>query len=122
MNYSKQKGMTFIGLVVVLGILGIFVFSVLKVFPVYMEHFSVTKSMEAVENNPKIKTLSSSAIKSLLVKKFDMNEVTSVTHKEIKVHRGTGDLSVSITYEVRDDYLGNVDIVLSFHDEFTVPL
>ena len=48
--------------------------------------------------------------------------MTSVDRKTIKVQRGTGDLKVDVTYEVREDYMGNVDIVLSFSDNFIVNL
>jgi len=122
MKQNKQQGFTFIGLVIVLGIVGMLIFSVLKVFPVYMEHLSVKQSLESLENDPKIRTMSTAAIIDKLEKKFDMNQVTSVDRKTIKVQRGTGDLKVDITYEVREDYLGNVDIVLSFSDNFTVNL
>jgi len=122
MKHNKQQGFTFIGLVIVLGIVGMIIFSVLKVFPIYMEHLSVQQSLEALENDPTIKTMSTAAIKDKLEKKFNVNQVTSVDRKTIKVQRGTGDLKVDITYEVREDYFGNVDIVLSFSDKFTVNL
>jgi len=122
MKLNNQNGFTFTGLVIVLGIVGMIVFSVLKVFPIYMEHLSIQKSMEALENDPNIKKMSTAAIKEKLTKKFDMNQVTSIGPKDIKVKRGTGDLQVEVTYEVREDYLGNVDIVVSFSDKFTTNL
>lgn len=122
MKHSRQKGFTFTGLVIVLGILGMIVFSALKVFPIYMENLSIKKSLEALEEDPGIKTMSTTEIKELLTKKFDMNQVTSIDHKMVKVQRGTGDLKVDITYEVREDYLGNIDIVLSFSDGFVTNL
>lgn len=122
MTLNNQKGFTFTGLIIVLGILGIFIFSGLKVFPIYMEHFSIQKSLEALKADPAIKTISTGAIRDKLVKKFDMNQVTTIDRKDIKVMRGTGDLKVEITYEVREDYLGNIDIVLSFSDQFIVNL
>jgi len=117
---KKQSGFTFIGLAVVLSIVGIITLSVLKVFPVYMEHMSVAKSMEAVENDPKIGRLTSGGIKSLLMKKFDMNAVTAVNGSDIKIKRSTSEVKVSIAYQVRKHYFSNIDIVLSFNDEFTV--
>ncbi|PCI20504.1 MAG: DUF4845 domain-containing protein [Piscirickettsiaceae bacterium] len=122
MQINKQKGFTFSGLVIILGIVGMIIFSVLKVFPIYMEHLSIQKSLEALENDPAIRKLSTAAIKDKMTKKFDMNQVTSIGRKDIIVKRGTGDLKVEITYEVREDYIGNVDIVVSFSDEFTINL
>ena len=122
MKLNNQKGFTFTGLVIILGILGVFAFSGLKVFPIYMEHLSIKKSLEALETDASIKTMSISAIRDKLTKKFDVNQITTVGRKDIKVMRGTGDLKVEVTYEVREDYLGNIDIVLSFSDQFIVYL
>jgi len=122
MKQNKQQGFTFIGLVIVLGFVGMVVFSVLKVFPFYLEHLSVKKALESLETYPAIRSMSTAAIKDKLEKKFNVNQVTSVDRKTIKVQRGTGDLKVDVTYEVREDYMGNVDIVLSFSDNFIVNL
>jgi type II secretory pathway pseudopilin PulG len=122
MKQNKQQGFTFIGLVIVLGFVGMVVFSVLKVFPIYMEHLSVKQSLESLKTDPAIRSMSTAAIKDKLEKKFNVNQVTSIDRKTIKVQRGTGDLKVDVTYEVREDYMGNVDIVLSFSDNFIVNL
>ena len=98
MKQNKQQGFTFIGLVIVLGFVGMVVFSVLKVFPIYMEHLSVQKSLESLETDPAIRSMSTAAIKDKLEKKFNVNQVTSIDRKTIKVQRGTGDLKVDITY------------------------
>jgi len=119
---TKQEGMTFIGLVIVLAIVGMVVLSVLKVFPVYMEHLAVKTSMEAIETDPGVKNMSVSKVRELFRKKLDMNQVNSVTAGQAKIGRSISDLTFSIEYEVRKDYFANIDIVLSFKDKFEVPL
>jgi len=118
--FKNQTGFTFFGLLVVLSILGMIALSVLKVFPVYMEHMSVAKSLESLENDPKIGRLTVGGIRSLLMKKFDMNAITSVKGGDVKIKRSMSEVQVSVAYEVRKDYFGNIDLVLSFHDEFSV--
>jgi len=122
MQLSKQKGMTLIGLVIVLGFIGMVTLSALKVFPVYMEHLAVKTSMEAIETDPGIKNMSVSKIRELFRKKLDMNQVTSVNAGNAKIGRNIGDLTFKVEYEVRKDYIANIDLVLSFKDEFTVVL
>ncbi|PHS72000.1 MAG: DUF4845 domain-containing protein [Cycloclasticus sp.] len=122
MYAAKQKGITFIAVVIVLALIGIFTLSILKVFPVYMEHLSVQTAMEAIEVDPEIKTMSVSQMRRLLEKKLDINQVTSVAAKDAKINRTIGEITFKVEYEVRKDYIGNVDIILSFSDEFEVPL
>jgi len=120
MNSNKQQGLTFIGLILVLGLIGIIVLSVLKVFPVYMEHLSVQTSVETLADDPKIKNMSVGKIRTLLNKKFNMNAVTSVKASDAKIRKSSGEIVFSLNYEVRKEYIGNIDIVLSFSDEFKI--
>lgn len=122
MRSSKQQGLTFIGLLLVLGFIGIITLSVLKVFPVYMEHFAVKTALESLENDQSIKEMSVSEIRGLFGKKLDINQVTSINAKDAKISRSTGEITMKVEYEVRKDYIGNVDIILSFSDQFDIPL
>ncbi|MEW5011111.1 MAG: DUF4845 domain-containing protein [Cycloclasticus sp.] len=122
MQAAKQQGLTFIGLAIVLSFIGMITLSVLKVFPVYMEHLSVQTSMEAIEVDPRVKNMSVGQIRELFRKKLDMNQVTSVNAKQAKIGRGIGELTFVLEYEVRKDYFANIDLVLSFKDEFAMAL
>jgi len=122
MNSNKQQGLTLIGLVFVLALIGMIVLSALKVSPVYMEHFAVQTSVESMIADPKLKSLTVREIHTLLSKKLNMNGVTSVNSRDAKIRKSGGEIAFSLNYEVRKDYIGNIDIVLSFNDEFNVDL
>jgi len=122
MNSPKQNGFTLVGLILVLALIGIFTLSILKIFPVYMEHLAVKTSIEAIETDPSIKRMSVGQVRSLFEKKLAMNQVTSINAKDAKINRSMSDITMKVEYEVRKDYIGNVDIVLSFSDQMEVPL
>ncbi|OUR88693.1 DUF4845 domain-containing protein, partial [Cycloclasticus sp. 44_32_T64] len=52
----------------------------------------------------------------------DMNQVTSINAKDAKINRSISDITMKVEYEVRKDYIGNIDIVLSFSDQMAVSL
>ena len=122
MNSSKQKGFTLVGLILVFALIGIVTLSVLKIFPIYMEHLSIQTSIEAIETDPEIKKMTVGQIRGLFGKKLDMNQVTSINAKDAKINRSISDITMKIEYEVRKDYIGNIDIVLSFSDQMAVSL
>ncbi|MEW4982377.1 MAG: DUF4845 domain-containing protein [Cycloclasticus sp.] len=122
MNSSKQKGFTLVGLILVFALIGIITLSVLKIFPIYMEHLAVQTSIEAIETDPEIKKMTVGQIRGLLEKKLDMNQVTSINAKDAKINRSISDITMKVEYEVRKDYIGNIDIVLSFSDQMAVSL
>lgn len=122
MDSSKQNGFTLVGLILVLALIGVITLSILKVFPVYMEHLAVKTAIEAIESDPSTKQLTAKQIRALFSKKLDMNQVTSVSAKNVKINRSVSDITMKVEYEVRKDYIGNVDIILSFSDQMEVPL
>ena len=122
MNSSKQNGFTLVGLILVLALIGIITLSILKIFPVYMEHLAVKTAIEAIETDQTLKRLTVGQIRELFRKKLDMNQVTSINAKDAKINRSLSDITMKVEYEVRKDYIGNVDIVMSFSDQMEVPL
>jgi hypothetical protein len=78
--------------------------------------------METIETDPSIKNMTVGQIRGLFEKKLDMNQVTSISAKDAKINRSIGEITMKVEYEVRKDYIGNVDIVLTFSDAFDVAL
>lgn len=117
---EKQSGFTLVGLIVVFAVIGVIALSVIKVFPMYMEHFSVSKAIEALEQDKDIGKMSAGQVRNLLIKKLDVNQVTSVKPAHIKITKIAGVLNVIVEYERRENYFGNLDIVARFKDEFEV--
>ncbi|ORU90134.1 MAG: hypothetical protein A6F71_03995 [Cycloclasticus sp. symbiont of Poecilosclerida sp. M] len=97
-----------------LSIIDVIVLSVITVAPTYLEHYYVTQSMDAVEEDVSIKGMQPFQIRNLLLKKLDVNAVTSVTARHIKIFRSTDDISVEVNYVVRKEYIGNLDVIMTF--------
>lgn len=78
--------------------------------------------MEAIEMDQDLSKMSVGQIRGLFQKKLDMNQVNSINAKNAKINRSLSDITMKVDYEVRKDYIGNVDLILSFSDEFEVPI
>ncbi len=66
MGSSKQKGFTMIGLIMIFSLIGIITLSVLKIFPVYMEHLAVQTAMESIEVDQGLKRMTVGQIRALI--------------------------------------------------------
>ena len=114
---KSQQGMTAIGWIIVLGLIGFFVLLALRMTPAYLEYMTVKASLESLQNEPGITEKTAPEIRSMLSKRFDVNDVKNVTGKDVQIENQGGRLSVWVDYEVRVGVLGNVDAVMSFaHD------
>ncbi|HHH47021.1 MAG TPA: DUF4845 domain-containing protein [Thiotrichales bacterium] len=114
---SRQRGMTFIGWVVTLAIVGFFVLLTLRLLPGYLEYFKIKGVLESLEKEPNITQASKAEIRKLIARRLDINSVDDVTAKDFRIEKRDGRLVVRIDYEVRVPVLGNVDAVQKFHDQ-----
>ncbi len=118
MNYSlRQSGMTLIGLVLVLGLIAFFTLLTLKILPIYLEHFKVVSSLESLKKTPELAQQSPYEIRSLLIKRLDINMVENVQPEDIRIVKKGAVATVEVTYAVEKPIVGNLSVIIYFNDK-----
>lgn len=111
--HKRQRGLTLIGFVIVLALLGFFAYVGMKLFPVYGEYYSVVQAMKGVQSEPGVAQMSPAKIEDLLFRRFYISYVESVKAENVRVLRKDG-LTLHVKYEVRRPLIYNLDFVASF--------
>ncbi|PZQ16317.1 MAG: DUF4845 domain-containing protein [Rhodanobacter denitrificans] len=113
---DRQRGITLIGFLFMLVIVGFFAYLAMRLIPAYTEYMGVVKSMELVKNEPNSAQASPEEIRRSLMIKFDTQYVDSqsVPPQAITVLRQGGDATLRVAYEKRIPFAYNVDLVVSF--------
>ncbi len=120
-SLRKQKGMTAIGWMLVLGLIAFFVLVALRLVPLYLEYAKVVTVLESLENEPGITQKSRGEIFKLIERRLDINDVRGLEpRKKTQIKKDGGILTVRIVYERREPMLGNVDVVASFDKEVRI--
>jgi len=117
---AKQRGAGGGGFIALIAVIIISVLLLLKLFPVYMEHFNVTTSLNSLSNENDIKSLKKGAIKELLQRRFSINDVKNVGKEHIVIEKTKTGMTIDITYEVRKPLVGNIDLVIHFNDHLVL--
>jgi len=120
---NKQRGMTLIGWMFVLGIIAFFATVVLRVFPMYQEYYNVLQIMESMEKELKENKLTKQQVNNLILKRFNTGYIESVKKENIEIYRGKNSPHVTkvvIDYEVREPFIAQIDLVGHFHKEIDV--
>ncbi len=122
MTYSskRQYGLTLISILLILGLIAFFVLLTLKIAPIYMNHSKVVNALSAVENIVDVETLSKREILSSLDKRFSMNYVEKVNRDDITITMSDGYVKVDVEYERVEKLIGNLSVLVQFHDFFEV--
>ncbi len=120
-NLHKQKGMTAVGWLLVLGLIAFFTLIVLRLAPMYLEYSKVESVVDSLKDEPGIASQSRAQILKLVQKRFDVNDVRTVDPRTaLKVSRDKGVTTVRVEYERREHLMANIDVVGTFDKEIRI--
>jgi cell division protein FtsL len=114
---NRQAGMTGIGWLIVLFLIGFFAMLTFRLAPVYMENYSVKQILASLEQDPLIAKKSKREIQTLIRRKLKVNSVYDLDPKVFKITKRPGKITITADYEIRKPTIGNVELVVSFHEK-----
>jgi len=106
----RQKGMSTPGLIVIIGIFAFLMITFFKVFPMYYANYKIKSALEAMQQDPDLDVKSKRAIWESLNKRLYIDEVKIIKRENVKMERRDGKTTVTVSYETRDAYVGNLFI------------
>ena len=119
---SKQSGITLIGMLIVILVVGFFAYMAMKLLPSYSEYMGVTKAMNQIATEG-TNGKSLDDIRRDLMFKMGFQYVDDATIKpsDITITRDSGGTSdLNVTYDKQIPFMYNIDFLLHFSK--SVPL
>jgi len=113
-SIHRQRGMTPIGWILVFLLIAFFTLIALKLVPIYLDSFTIGSVISDLRKEPGIAAKTPREVTAIIRKRLDINMVKGVTPDDIIVEKLGDTMSISADYEVRENIMGNVDIVVSF--------
>jgi hypothetical protein len=113
---SRQSGITLLGFIIVLAVVGFFAFLGMKLFPAYSEYYNVVSAMEQIAREPGSSRWSPAEILTSLEKRMYINFVDEkyVNKRSFQIKRSGTGYTLSVKYERREPMLYNLDYVAKF--------
>jgi len=114
----RQKGMTAIGWLIVLGLIGFFTLLTLKMAPSYMEYYKIVSTLDSLEQESGI--VGPEDIRRLLDRRFNISYVETIKARDVKITSASSGFNVTAKYESRVHLFANVDVIMSFYKQVKV--
>jgi hypothetical protein len=111
-SLSRQNGMTGIGWLIVLALIGFFTLLTLKMVPSYLEYYKVVSTLDSLTKESGFQT--PAEIRNLLERRFDISYVNTITPQDVEIRPAGEHFIVSAEYESRVHLFGNVSVVMDF--------
>ena len=114
---KKQRGMTGLGWLTIMFLIGFFAFLGVKIIPTFLENYQVKSVVKSLKEEPMITKKSVREIRKLIKKRLTINSVYDLKKEDIKIKKSGGVTTVEIAYEVRKPMVSNIFIVIAFSDK-----
>ena len=115
---KRQRGMSFLSLMAIAGMLGFAAVIGLKLFPIYMDSWKIDGVMKAVISEPGINQQSRKEIIESMLKRLDIDAVDAVNYRNYKefltITKRKNNVTINIFYRVETPLIGNLSLVAEF--------
>jgi Tfp pilus assembly major pilin PilA len=114
---NRQRGMTMISWLIVLGIAVFFVLIGIKMVPTYLENYSIKQVLANMQNDRTVRKMTPKEMRESFMKRIKINSVYEFDRKWITIKKEkSGGTLFAVDYEIRKPVAGNVSIVMAFSD------
>lgn len=109
----NQSGITLMSFLIVLVVVGFFLYIGMKVFPMYSEFYSVKSALKGMATEG-LEGKDPAQIKDSFFKRMDISFSSNVKPEHVRIESGGGSTRIDVKYEVRVPVVANLDVVGRF--------
>lgn len=116
--HQHQRGISFIGFIVILAVVGFFLFLGMRIGPTYMEYLTIRNAVDKVARDAS--SPEPGAIREAVRKQMQIDYSANFRPEFVTVRRETTGATLVLNYEIRKPLLYNLDFVARF--EHSAPI
>lgn len=117
---SAQDGMTTVGFLILAVFIGLFAFAFIRLTPVYLNYMKVAGVLDGVHKEFDSQNASRNAIRTSIARRFDVESVSQIAAKDIKVTTDSNGFLVQAVYDHNAPFIGNVSFSVHFDKQVLV--
>lgn len=110
----RERGITTLGMIILVSFIGLFVFGGIRLTPVYLNYFKVSGVVEGVLKEFDGQNPTRTAIRNSISRRFDVESVDKITARDVAVTAVDGGYQVSAQYDHVSPFIGNVNFLVAF--------
>ena len=115
---KQQQGMTMIGLLCILALVGVVVYAGIRLAPVYLNYLKVAKSLDGAAADVKGDNPDQRALMNALARQWEIQDIDVPDYKDVEITKDDDGTQMHIAYDQSVPYVANVS--LSVHFDKTV--
>ncbi len=110
----REAGMTTVGLLIIVAFVGLFAFATIRLTPIYLNYMKVSGVLNGVHDEFDGQNPSRSAIRISIQRRFDVESVSVITARDIKVTPEDNGFLVAAVYDHKTPFISNISFSVAF--------
>ncbi len=111
----QQAGITTLGAIILVVFIGMFAFAAIRLTPVYLNYMKVVGVIDGVYAEFDGQKATRQIVRKSLSRRFDVDSVGTITHRDVKVTAVDGGLEVKAEYDDTAPFIYNVSFTVHFN-------
>jgi hypothetical protein len=111
---SRQRGATFIGMVVIIAILGFALYAGIRLTPMYLEYMAVARALQNTAKEASSGPTTPQELRNALDRRWTIETIDSVQPKDIEIKKAGAGWTMRAWYRAEAPFIGNVSLVADF--------
>ena len=111
----QQRGATTLGIIILVAFIGLFAFGAIRLTPVYLNYMKVVGVVDGVVEEFDGQNASRSAIAKSMSRRFDVDSVSVISARDVKITQVDGGWEVAAVYDHSTPFIGNIGFIVHFN-------
>ncbi len=117
----SQRGMTFLGMVIIILIVGSALYAGIRLVPVYIEYSKLVRSMNQVRDEHAAIDTNPNLIRRSLERRWDVEDIGRIGWKEIVIKKSENGFDMNANYQAEQPFAANVYLLVKFDYTVSIP-
>jgi hypothetical protein len=110
---SRQRGATFLGMVVIIAILGFALYAGIRLTPLYLEYMAIARALEQTAKEQSGAT-TPQTLRNALDRRWTIETINSIQPKDIEIKKAGSGFTMRAWYRAEAPFVSNVSLVADF--------
>jgi hypothetical protein len=117
---QRQRGATFIGMVVIIAILGFGLYGAIRLTPIFFEYMAVVRALDETAKEHAGSPVSPIELRASLDRRWTVEDIKSLQPKDVEIKKAGNGWTMRAWYRAEAPFIANVSLVVDFDKTVTV--
>ena len=110
----RQRGATFLGMMIIIAILGFALYAAIRLMPIFLEYMAVVRALEQTSKEFSNNVTSQQDLRTSLERRWAVEDINRINWKDIEIKRTGNGFTMRAAYRPETPFVGNVSLIVDF--------